>query len=160
MTRTIILCYDHSPSSRYAVQWAVRNHLFLTDDSVVLATALEEDVVAIEGGALAIPNVVGGVGDFMVAEYAERVQKMEDNAETELKNAVEAIRKHVGSVHAVLLRGEPKTALVEYATNNQADLVIVGQRGLGWLKRKILGSVSDYLSHNLKTPILIVRDST
>jgi nucleotide-binding universal stress UspA family protein len=40
-----------------------------------------------------------------------------------------------GSVHAVLLRGEPKTALVEYATNNQADLVIVGQRGLGWLKR-------------------------
>jgi hypothetical protein len=97
MTRTIILCYDHSPSSRYAVQWAVRNHLFLTDDSVVLATALEEDVVAIEGGALAIPNVVGGVGDFMVAEYAERVQKMEDNAETELKNAVEAIRKHVVS---------------------------------------------------------------
>ncbi|KAJ2960759.1 hypothetical protein NQZ79_g3914 [Umbelopsis isabellina] len=159
MPRTIIICYDHSPSSRYAVQWAVSNKMFLPDDSVVLATALEEDVVAIEGGSLAIPNVVGGAGDFMLAEYTERVQKMEDDAERELKHAVETIRKHVGSVHAVLLRGEPKTSLVEYATNNRADLVIVGQRGLGWLKRKILGSVSDYLSHNLKTPILIVRDS-
>lgn len=133
--------------------------MFLPDDSVVLATALEEDVVAIEGGSLAIPNVVGGAGEFMLAEYTERVQKMEDEAEHELKHAVETIRKHVGSVHAVLLRGEPKTSLVEYATNNQADLVIVGQRGLGWLKRKILGSVSDHLSHNLKSPILIVRDS-
>lgn len=100
MTRTIIICYDHSPSSRYAVQWAVSNKMFLPDDSVVLATALEEDVVAIEGGSLAIPNVVGGAGEFMLAEYTERVQKMEDEAEHELKHAVETIRKHVVSVDA------------------------------------------------------------
>jgi nucleotide-binding universal stress UspA family protein len=85
----------------------------------------------------------------------------------------------------VLLRGDAKSSLVDYANTNQADLVIVGQRGLGWIKRyvegdgavmvgqavstnmlsgtsvrRLLGSVSDHLSHQLKMPILIVRDST
>ncbi|CAO3680741.1 unnamed protein product [Umbelopsis ramanniana] len=159
MPRTIVVCYDHSPSSRFAIQWAVSKKIFLPDDSVTLATALDEDVAAIEGGALAVPNVVGGAGDFFVTDYTQRVEKMEKDAEHELKEAVEVIRQHVGQVHAVLLRGDAKESLVDYANTNQADLVIVGQRGLGWIKRRLLGSVSDHLSHQLKMPILIVRDS-
>ncbi|GAB5587742.1 hypothetical protein Unana1_02642 [Umbelopsis nana] len=159
MTRTIIICYDHSPPARNAIKWVISKKLLLSDDSVILATALDEDVVAIEGGALAIPNVVGGAGDFFAVDYAERVQRMEEDAEHELKEAVEQIEQHVGKVRAVLLRGEPKSSLVDYANTNNADLVIVGQRGLGWLKRHLLGSVSDHLAHHLKVPILIVRDS-
>jgi hypothetical protein len=97
MPRTIIVCYDHSPSSRNAIQWAISNKIFLSDDIVTLATALDEDVAAIEGGALAVPNVVGGAGDFFVTDYAERVEKMEKEAEYELRQAVEKIKQHVVS---------------------------------------------------------------
>lgn len=95
MTRTIIICYDHSPPARNAIKWVISKKLLLSDDSVILATALDEDVVAIEGGALAIPNVVGGAGDFFAVDYAERVQRMEKDAEYELKEAVEQIEQHV-----------------------------------------------------------------
>jgi hypothetical protein len=98
MPRTIIICYDHSPSSRFAIQWAVSKNIFLPDDSVTLATALDEDVAAIEGGALAVPNVVGGAGDFFITDYTQRVEKMEKDAEHDLKQAVEEIRQHVVSV--------------------------------------------------------------
>lgn len=95
MTRTIIICYDHSPPARNAIKWAISKKLFLPDDSVILTTALDEDVAAIEGGSLAVPNVVGGAGDYFAADYAERVQKMEKDAEHELKEAVEEIKHHV-----------------------------------------------------------------
>lgn len=104
MTRTIIICYDHSPPARNAIKWAISRKLFLPDDSVILTTALDEDVAAIEGGSLAVPNVVGGAGDYFAADYAERVQKMEKDAEHELKEAVEEIKQHVvreGMVHGV-----------------------------------------------------------
>jgi hypothetical protein len=95
MTRTIIVCYDHSPSSRNAIKWAVAKNIFLSDDTVILTTALDEDVAAIEGGSLAIPNVAWSTGDFIAADYAERVHKMEKEAECELKLAVDNIRTHV-----------------------------------------------------------------
>mmetsp|Transcript_24578 Transcript_24578/g.46621 ORF Transcript_24578/g.46621 Transcript_24578/m.46621 type:complete len:86 (+) Transcript_24578:562-819(+) len=53
-------------------------------------------------------------------------------------------------------------AVVKYAEDIKADLVVVGSRGLGSIKRKImgligLGSVSDYLVHHLHCPAVVVK---
>nr|GMD44331.1 Adenine nucleotide alpha hydrolases-like superfamily protein [Ipomoea batatas] len=37
------------------------------------------------------------------------------------------------------------------------DLVVVGSRGLGQIKRAVLGSVSDYCAHHARCPVLIVK---
>mmetsp|Transcript_33091 Transcript_33091/g.63534 ORF Transcript_33091/g.63534 Transcript_33091/m.63534 type:complete len:228 (+) Transcript_33091:201-884(+) len=57
---------------------------------------------------------------------------------------------------------KPGPALVKYAEEIKADLVVVGSRGLGSTVRKILGvlglgSVSDYLVHHLHCPALVVK---
>ncbi|MFS7908491.1 putative universal stress protein A family [Helianthus anomalus] len=37
------------------------------------------------------------------------------------------------------------------------DLLVVGSRGLGAIKRALLGSISDFCAHHSKCPILVVK---
>ena len=52
----------------------------------------------------------------------------------------------------------PGQAIVDIATSEKADLIVMGTRGLGTIRRTILGSVSDYVLHHVHCPILIYRD--
>jgi nucleotide-binding universal stress UspA family protein len=54
--------------------------------------------------------------------------------------------------------GEAAHTLAEVAEENGADLIAVGARGHGALRRFALGSVSAKLANNAPTSLLIVRD--
>ena len=58
-------------------------------------------------------------------------------------------------VHAVEFGGNPGEALIRIAEDDKADMIVMGTRGLGMLRRTILGSVSDYVVHHAKIPVLI-----
>lgn len=49
----------------------------------------------------------------------------------------------------------PGHAIVHAAKEFNADLIVIGSRGLGMIKRKILGSVSDYVLHHSHVPVCI-----
>jgi nucleotide-binding universal stress UspA family protein len=55
------------------------------------------------------------------------------------------------------ISNKPGEALVQLANEERADLVIMGTRGLGRIRRTILGSVSDYVVHHAHCPVLICR---
>jgi nucleotide-binding universal stress UspA family protein len=55
----------------------------------------------------------------------------------------------------VVLEGQPAETLLGAA--GDADLVIVGSRGLGGFKRLMLGSVSDQVVHHAVCPVLVVH---
>jgi len=48
-------------------------------------------------------------------------------------------------------------ALVEFATNEKADLIVAGTRGMTGFKKLILGSVSSGLVNHSPCPVLIAR---
>mmetsp|Transcript_20880 Transcript_20880/g.29264 ORF Transcript_20880/g.29264 Transcript_20880/m.29264 type:complete len:118 (-) Transcript_20880:368-721(-) len=50
-----------------------------------------------------------------------------------------------------------KHAILQCINRHNPDFVVVGSRGMGAMGRIFLGSTSDYLAHNAKCPILIVR---
>lgn len=54
--------------------------------------------------------------------------------------------------------GEPAHVLVEVAQEHDADLIVVGARGLTGFKRFLLGSVSSKLAHHAPCSTMIVRD--
>jgi nucleotide-binding universal stress UspA family protein len=60
------------------------------------------------------------------------------------------IEKHVA-------RGAPGAVLCERAEALGADVVVVGSRGRGAIRRALLGSVSSYVVHNAPCPVLVVR---
>ena len=56
--------------------------------------------------------------------------------------------------------GDPGDVLLAAAERHRADLLIVGCRGEGVLKRALHGSISTRLVHHAPCPVMVVRDST
>jgi nucleotide-binding universal stress UspA family protein len=55
--------------------------------------------------------------------------------------------------------GDPATVICQRAEELGADLVIVGNRGLGMLDRFLLGSVSSAVTQRAPCSVLVVRDT-
>lgn len=53
--------------------------------------------------------------------------------------------------------GEPRTAIIDFANNNDYDIIVVGSRGLGAVTGLLLGSVSTYVVHHAPCPVLVVH---
>ena len=53
--------------------------------------------------------------------------------------------------------GEVRDEVMKNIEAVKADAVIIGSRGLGALRRMIVGSLSTFLIHNLDIPVTVVR---
>jgi nucleotide-binding universal stress UspA family protein len=58
---------------------------------------------------------------------------------------------------AHLATGRPADAILDHAERIGAGLIVVGSRGLGPVKRLLVGSVSESIVHHAKCPVLVVR---
>lgn len=56
------------------------------------------------------------------------------------------------------LQGHPGLAIVKAAEENNAGMVICGSRGMGFIRRTIIGSVSDYILHHARMPVIICKN--
>ena len=51
--------------------------------------------------------------------------------------------------------GPAGQGIIQAVEKSGSEMVIMGTRGLGKIKRTILGSVSDYVVHHTNVPVLI-----
>ncbi|XP_075101253.1 uncharacterized protein LOC107760414 isoform X2 [Nicotiana tabacum] len=92
---------------------------------------------------------------YPVIESATRAQAQE--AARILARASEMCKDKMIKAETLILEGDPKNILCEATEKMNIDLLAVGSRGLGQIKRAFLGSVSDYCAHHAKCPLLIVK---
>ncbi len=78
-------------------------------------------------------------------------------AESVLKRAAgDALSKGV-DVQTHAREGQPAEVIIDVANQEQADLIVVGSRGLTGIKRYLLGSVSSKVSEHAPCNVMIVR---
>ena len=53
--------------------------------------------------------------------------------------------------------GAPAAVILEFEEKLNADLIVMGSRGLGVVKGVLLGSVSQYITERAKCPVLVVK---
>ncbi|MDT8862696.1 universal stress protein [Alkalihalobacillus sp. MEB130] len=71
---------------------------------------------------------------------------------------VEDVAKKEGISYEVrLLRGDPAGTLVTFSNDIQADLIVVGSRGLNQFQQMILGSVSHKVVKRATCPVLLIK---
>ncbi len=85
------------------------------------------------------------------------------NSMTEVKKLLEdakvrAAKKGI-QLTSKALAGDPGYDIARFANNakNRVDLIVIGARGKGSIKEMFLGSVSNYVLHKSKKPVLIVK---
>ncbi len=90
--------------------------------------------------------------------FFTRLQVAESAAQTYLKGVAEVLKKKSLRVHCATINISPVGyAIVNYAHDNDFDLIAIATRGHGGLGRLLLGSVADYVLQNSTLPILIIR---
>jgi len=62
-----------------------------------------------------------------------------------------------GTVEKVVLLGKPASALVDYASQNDIDLVVISTHGRSGVKRWLRGSVAERILQSICAPVFMVR---
>ena len=72
---------------------------------------------------------------------------------------VRAAKKGILFKGTSLKGADPGFDIVQFAHNkkNKIDLIVIGARGMGFAREIFLGSVSNYVIHKSKKPVLLVR---
>ncbi|HII81161.1 MAG TPA: universal stress protein [Methanosarcina sp.] len=77
----------------------------------------------------------------------------------EATSYIERIGKAAGvEVESRVLKGHPAEKIINFAEDNNIDMIIVGSLGKGRYERAVLGSVSDKIIRYSKVPVLVVRE--
>lgn len=61
------------------------------------------------------------------------------------------------TAEVAVLDGAPVDAIVQYAAESEADLIIVGSHGRSGFQRLMLGSVAEGVIRNAVVPVMVVR---
>ncbi len=70
---------------------------------------------------------------------------------------LELIKHHGVKCTMLQATGHPAQVIIDYASQLNADLIVLGSRGLGAFKSLLLGSVSNRVMHYANTSVLIVH---
>ncbi|KAI9361142.1 hypothetical protein DFJ73DRAFT_773497 [Zopfochytrium polystomum] len=146
-SRTLLVAVDPSSHSAAALAWAVANIVRPADDKIVLATVRPS--VDLRGAY---------VGSLVVPGFKDADEALRKESHDLLLKLAKTLPAEKYNVHGVALRGDPREELLFAATDLNADILVVGSRGLGPLRRTLLGSVSDYLVRHAEIPVIVARD--
>lgn len=139
--------------------------LIATDGSAAAQEAVEIGVALAreEDAAVMFVHVAPRTSPYPVNSYGfvgAIPYDLRDDDRRALDDA-EAIAEREGvRSNTRLLTGDVVDEIVAYADNLDADLVVVGSRGLGVLTGMLLGSVSRGVLSESKRPVLVVRTKT
>jgi len=88
-------------------------------------------------------------------------QKMKDSAQDKAAKAIGPAMQKCNKAGAQFKykTGGGRTAddIVGFANKGKYDMIVIGARGLGGVKEKFLGSVSNKVMHKSRIPVLIVK---
>ncbi len=141
---TIVVGYDGSPDAEVALDEAITH---AGEDSIVHVVTVHKPRPAANG----------------TEELPEEFEYTIEPDEADRMRLRDAERRlEAAGVHheAHLPWGRPAKEILDVAETVDADLIVLGSRGLGSVRRLLLGSVSTKVAEHARTSTLIVHHDT
>ncbi|CAD5121845.1 DgyrCDS10313 [Dimorphilus gyrociliatus] len=142
---TVIIAIDKSKIAEKMFDWYV-DRLHKAKSDIYL-------VYCVEGASLATSEGMR----LSEGEWQKMYRKeMEEKKFIEEKYEKIAKEKNI-AIKFDIRYGKPGEAIVSAAKDLRASFVMMGTRGMGTIRRTILGSVSDYVVHHCHCPVIVHR---
>ena len=137
-----------------------------TDGSETAGEAVRQatDLAKAVGAQVHVVSAFEPVGNQRLRE--ERTQVPDDmqwmvnareDVEATLRKAAERIEEAGVQAETYARQGDPADAILDVAEEQNADLIVVGNKGMTGAKRFLLGSVPNKVSHHAPCSVLIIR---
>jgi nucleotide-binding universal stress UspA family protein len=137
---TILLATDGSREAELALTTAV---------DLANSTNSELHVVTVAPG---YPNY-----DIRVPEVADQLRKQAEYILEAQLRKVEQVGGEVAEKHLRISERHRADQITRVAEEIDAGLIVMGSRGLGGVRRALMGSVSDAVVRHAHCPVMIVR---
>jgi nucleotide-binding universal stress UspA family protein len=138
--KKIVVPFDNSELSKKALETAIT------------LAKYEENI------ELDVIMVVDTVNTFYYYGQGDPVRETAIEEAKEALNEVEQKLKDLpNKTKTLLIEGHPASTIVDFVKESNADLVVMGSRGLSGLKEVFLGSVSHHVVQKSNCPVYIVK---
>ncbi|XP_021743659.1 universal stress protein PHOS34-like [Chenopodium quinoa] len=158
--KCVVVPVDGSEESMNALKWALENVTVLSPEdggSFVVLHVQSPPSIAVGINPGSIPF---GGPSMEVPAFAAAVEAHQKRiTEAIINHALEIVsQKNVNAKTHVII-GDPKEKICEVVDEMHADLLVMGNRAFGPIKRMFLGSVSKYCSNHASCPVVIVKNN-
>lgn len=144
---SIVIALDASEECEHAVKWYL-NKIYKPGDRIVFVHIIE----------LPDFNLNQARNTHMSPGVLAQMWKDEEVKTKQLEEKMKGLLKEKGLKGTLrTATGKPGETIVGIAEQENAQMVVVGTRGTGKVRRTILGSVSDYLVHHAHCPVVVCR---
>jgi len=137
--RSIVAGTDGSPSSLEAVRQAS-----------AIARAAGARLHLVHAFRPAAVGALVGAGSAVNVDLGDMSRQLEHEAELVLRRAIDFVPDHD-------IDGAAAEVIVEVAEQVQADLVVIGNKGMTGARRFLLGSVPNRVAHSAPCSVLVVN---
>ena len=145
----IVLAFDGSESATHAIASA---HEVLGDVPLTMLHVWDQPVAGFDA------DPFGGLQTWSPSQIAELESALRDRAQRVLDEGV-TLAAQAGFVAAGRLEradAAPWRTILDVADELDAQLIVVGARGLSTIGSVVLGGVSNALVHHSRRPVLVV----
>ncbi|XWS25366.1 hypothetical protein CRYUN_Cryun27aG0062800 [Craigia yunnanensis] len=160
----VLVSVDGGEGSMDALRWAIDNLKLRssTPDSIkspgyfLILHVQSPPSIATGLNPGAIP--FGGPSDLEVPAFTAAIEAHQKRiTEVILDYALQICSEKNANVKTQVVIGDPKEKICEVVENLHADLLVMGSRSFGPIKRMFLGSVSNYCTNHAQCPVMIVK---
>jgi nucleotide-binding universal stress UspA family protein len=138
--------------------------LFATDGSepslraletlVDLAKSFNSKITVLNSYEVPIPITKYEVSSDLYLSVEEALSKNSREVLEEVKNRLDKEGVQADYISQV---GDSGSLIVEKASEVESSMILMGSRGLGSIKSVLMGSVSSYVLHHAKCPVMIIH---
>ena len=169
MFKNILLAYDNSEGSRKALEKAIELLAHNKEAHLTVAHVTDGSDYKEEKGAEQYTRSLDIINTGMSSLEAQNLPHSYDNKlddrhpikKNKNTDQFKTVREDLEGrgVHAnyELLTGSEADSICSYANDNDIDIIVVGNSSKSGMKKWFLGSVSEKISHNCESSILIVK---
>ncbi|KDP28246.1 hypothetical protein JCGZ_14017 [Jatropha curcas] len=150
--RRIVVAVDESKESMHALSWCLTNLVTPNSNCSLVLLYVKPPPPVYSAFDAAGYMFSGDVISAMEKYSKELVNSVMERAETVYRNFNNNVK-----VERVVGSGEAKDVICNTVEKLGADILVMGSHGYGFLKRALLGSVSDYCAKHVKCPVVIVK---